>query len=424
MIDLQKVRDQIQAYKTMCAQRNMEVDIDRVISLDDQRKALQGQIDQLKYQQKQHANEQQYDQAKALKEEIKVLEEQFTAVKQELEILHYTLPNFIHPEVTIGKNEDENVILKEVGTPRTFDFEIKDHEELGIALGILDKEKAAQVAGARFVYLKGDIVLMQNAIAKLTFDTLTNEKILAKIIKEANLNVSERPFVPVIPPLMINFETAEKMGRLHPMDDRFIFPEDKYMMIGSAEHSLGPLHMDEIIPEESLPLRYVANTPAFRREAGTYGKDTRGILRVHQFDKIEMEIFSTPEQSEEEQKLIVAIQEYLLQQLELPYQVIGICTGDMGKPDYRQIDINTYMPGQGNYRETHTSDLMTDYQARRLNIRTQKPDGTKEFVHMNDATAFALGRILIAVMENYQNADGTITIPKVLQSYVGKERIG
>lgn len=176
--------------------------------------------------------------------------------------------------------------------------------------------------------------------------------------------------------------------------------------------------MNEVLDANTLPLRYVANTPAFRREAGTYGKDTKGILRMHQFDKIEMESFCLPEDGLQEQELIVAIQEYLLQKLELPYEVIAVCTGDMGNLDYRQIDINTYIPTQGKYRETHTSDYMTDYQSRRLNIKYKKEDGTRDYVHMNDATAFALGRILIAIIENYQTADGKIQIPAALQSYM------
>jgi seryl-tRNA synthetase len=171
-----------------------------------------------------------------------------------------------------------------------------------------------------------------------------------------------------------------------------------------------------------LPIRYFALTPAFRREAGTYGQDTRGILRVHQFDKVEMESFTTAENGKEEQDFFVAIQEYLMQKLELPYQVVAICTGDMGAPDYRQIDIETWMPGQNKYRETHTSDFMTDYQARRLGTRVKQGDKT-EFVHMNDATVFAMGRTIIAILENYQQKDGSVLIPKVLQKWMGKDKI-
>jgi len=264
----------------------------------------------------------------------------------ELNTILLNCPNFIHPDVPVGESEDDNVVIRTYGTPTTFDFPPKDHEDIGKALGIIDKEKAAQVTGARFAYLKGDIVHLQNAIAAFTLDVLTDEKILQKIIDTNNIPTVAKPFVPVIPPLMINFDTAEKMGRLHPIEDRFTFPDDRFMMIGSAEHSLGPIHMDEVLDGKDLPLRYVANTPAFRREAGTYGKDTKGILRMHQFDKIEMETFCLPENGIAEQDLIVAIQEYLIQQLELPYEVMAVCTADMGNLDYRQIDINTYIPSQ------------------------------------------------------------------------------
>ncbi|HUZ92396.1 MAG TPA: aminoacyl--tRNA ligase-related protein, partial [Candidatus Paceibacterota bacterium] len=209
-----------------------------------------------------------------------------------------------------------------------------------------------------------------------------------------------------------------------PKEERYYIPSDDAYLVGSAEHTLGPLHMDETIPEENLPLRYVGFSTAFRREAGSYGKDTKGILRVHQFDKIEIESFTLPEYAVTEQDFIVAIQENMMWELELPYQVVQICTGDMGGPDARQIDIETWIPSQGKYRETHTSDYMGDYQARRLNTKVKRKSGKTEFVHMNDATAFAIGRTLIAIMENYQTKDGKIEVPKVLQKYLGKKVIG
>ncbi|MEK7129446.1 MAG: aminoacyl--tRNA ligase-related protein, partial [Patescibacteria group bacterium] len=189
------------------------------------------------------------------------------------------------------------------------------------------------------------------------------------------------------------------------------------------EHTLGPLHMNETIEEGKLPLRYVGFSTSFRREAGSYGKDTKGIFRVHQFDKLEMESFTVPEDSIKEQDFFIAVQEYLMQSLEIPYQVVMICTGDMGAPDARQLDIESWIPSEGKYRETHTSDLMTDFQARRLNTKVRKKDGKTEFVHMNDATAFAVGRTLIAILENYQQKDGSIRVPKVLQSFIGKDVI-
>ena len=195
------------------------------------------------------------------------------------------------------------------------------------------------------------------------------------------------------------------------------------MLVGSAEHTLGPIHMDETLREDQLPIRYVGYSTAFRREAGSAGKDTRGILRQHQFDKAEMETFCRPEDGYREQDFLVAIQEYLFQQLKLPYQVMLVCTGDMGFPDQRQIDIETWMPGQDTYRETNSADYVGGFQARRLQTRIKRSDGTAEPVHMNDATAFAIGRTLIAIMENYQQADGSIVVPEVLRAYMGKDRI-
>lgn len=207
------------------------------------------------------------------------------------------------------------------------------------------------------------------------------------------------------------------MARLEPKDERYYVQSDDLYLVGSAEHTLGPLHMDKVLKEEELPVRYIGYSTAFRREAGSYGKDMKGILRVHQFDKLEMESFSLPEDSVNEQNFFVAIQEYLMQELKVPYRVVQICTGDMGGPDARQIDIECWMPGQNRYRETHTSDLMTDYQARRLNTKVKRKNGT-EFVHMNDATAIAVGRTIIAIMENYQTENGTVKIPKALQKYM------
>jgi seryl-tRNA synthetase len=218
-------------------------------------------------------------------------------------------------------------------------------------------------------------------------------------------------------------EVMKRMGRLDPIDDRYQTTEDGLMLVGSAEHTLGPIHIDEILDYKQLPLRYVGYSTAFRREAGTYGKDMKGILRLHQFDKIEIEVFSNKDNGFVEQELILAIQEYLMKQLELPYQVVLKCSGDMGTPDVRAYDIETWLPGQNQYRETHTSDYMGDFQARRLQTRYKDSDGQKHFIHMNDATVFAIGRILIAIMENYQQADGSIRIPQILQSYIHKDSI-
>ena len=209
------------------------------------------------------------------------------------------------------------------------------------------------------------------------------------------------------------------MDRLEPREERYHIPSDDIYLVGSAEHTIGAMHMDETFKEEDLPMRYIGFSTAFRREAGSYGKDMKGLIRMHQFDKLEIESFTLPEDSQKEQDFIVAIIEYMVQDLELPYQVLIMCTGDMGKQDARHIDVEIWMPGQNKYRETHTSDLMTDFQARRLNTRVKRNNGEVQHLHMNDATAFALSRTVAAIMENYQTQNGTVVIPKALRKYMG-----
>ncbi len=241
---------------------------------------------------------------------------------------------------------------------------------------------------------------------------------LKEITEKNDFKVSTKPFVPVVPPVLIKPEAMDRMARLEPREERYHIPGDDLYLIGSAEHTLGSMYMDEVLEEEKLPIRYIGFSTAFRREAGSYGKDMKGILRVHQFDKLEIESFSLPEVSLVEQDFIVAIQEYLIGSLGLPYQVTAICTGDMGGPDFRQIDIETWMPGQNKYRETNTSDFMTDYQTRRMNTRVRRKNGQLEFIHTNDATAYAIGRIIVAIIENYQQEDGSVMVPEVLRKYM------
>jgi len=334
-----------------------------------------------------------------------------------------TLPNLPSEDVRAGKDESENEIIKTVGQKPAFTFTPSDHLELGKKLDLIDTETAGLVSGTRFGYLKNEAVLLQFALIQLGLSVVTNTATLQAIIKRNNLTVSPNPFIPVIPPVMIKEEIFDRMARLEPKEERYHLPQDNLYLVGSAEHTLGPLQMDQTLDERQLPLRYIGYSTAFRREAGSYGKDTRGIFRVHQFDKLEMETYSLPEHSTAEQDFILAVQEHLVQLLHLPYQVVKMCTGDMTTPDARQIDIEVWLPSQRRYRETHTSDLTTDYQSRRLNIRYKKTDGEKGIVHMNDATVFAIGRTLIAIMENFQNADGSVTVPDVLRPYMNGQSV-
>lgn len=423
MIDLKKVREDIDGYKMICKNKNKNVDVDKLIFLDDQRKLLQQKMDDLKHQQKQLAEKKEYDKAKNLKSEIQVLESEYNAIVLDFDALLLTMPNFYHPKTPIGKDEKENKITKIRGAIPKFDFPVKDHEELGKMRNIIDKETAAIVSGTRFAYIKGDLALMQMWIIKFVFDTLWNKDIIQDVINEKKLKLKNTPFMPILPPVIMKQEVMEKMGRLHPMDERYCLHDDKQVLVWSAEHTMWSMYMDRMFDEQELPIRWIGYSTAFRREAGSYGKDVKGIIRVHQFDKMEMEIFSTPETWGDEQELIIGVQEYMMQKLGLPYRIVECCTGDMGDIDFRHVDIETYMAGQAAYRETHTSDRMTDYQSRRLNTRAKKEDWSKEYVHMNDATAFAMGRIMVAIIENNQQADGTIKIPEVLVPYMGKKYI-
>jgi len=424
MLDLQFIRENPDIVRAALKNKNREpVDIDRILELAEQRKKIAGEISEINRKRNEAQAARNAEAGKQLKDALKTAEEHYQTIEKELVALLIKLPNIPSADTPVGPNESGNKIIRQWGEKPHFDFDPKAHWDLGKELSIIDTEKAAEVSGARFSYLKGDLVLLEMALMEFAFKTLTSEDALKKIISQFGLSVGSKPFVPVGPPILMRSQVMNRMARLDPIEERYYFEKDDMVFIGSAEHTLGPLHMDEIIKEEDLPIRYAALTPAFRREAGAAGKDTRGILRLHQFNKLEMESFTKPEDGLAEQDFMVAIQEYLMQQLKLPYQVVAICTGDMGFPDQRQIDIETWMAGQDAYRETHTADYIGGFQARRLNTRLRRADGSVEPVHMNDATALSQ-RPLIAILENYQQADGSISIPEVLRQYMGgRERI-
>ncbi len=434
MLDIKFIRENPEFIKDAVAKKHVKLDVDELLKADELRLQKLSIVEALRAEQNSVSDkipssspdERQtlIAQMTLLKEDLKKHEDELREIMLNWQHLMLLVPNIPSPDTPIGPDESGNVVVRQWGEIPVFDFPVRDHVELGKMNDIIDIEKAAQVSGARFAYLKGEAAQIQFGLVQYLFEILTNEDMIKVIASEAGINLpSAKPFIPLVPPVMINPNTFGRMGRLEPKDERYYIPSDDMYLIGSAEHTTGPLHMDEIIPEKDLPIRYIAYSTAFRREAGSHGKDTKGILRVHQFDKLEMETFCLPEHSIVEQDFLVAVQEYLLRKLKLPYQVIAVCTGDMGNPDYRQIDINTWIPSQNCYRETHTSDLMTSFQSRRLNTRVGRENGTTEFVHMNDATACAIGRTLIAILENNQQADGSIKIPDVLQKYVGKATI-
>lgn len=426
MLDLQFIRDNLDIVRAALKNKNREgtVDLNKLLALAEERKLAAADVAEVNRKRKEAADARDAEAGKRLKEEAKAAEDRYAAIEKELVSLLIKVPNIPSADTPVGPDESGNVVLRQWGEKRQFDFTPKPHWELGKELDIIDSEKATEVSGARFAYIKGDLALMQFALLQLVFTVLTSREQLQKIIAQFNLSVSDKPFVPVVPPVFVKKPVQVRMARFLTPEEHYLFPDEDTMLVGSAEHTLGPLHMDETIPEAQLPIRYIGYSTAFRREAGSYGKDTRGILRQHQFDKAEMETFTKPEDGLAEHQFLSAIQEYLMQQLGLPYQVMLICTGDMGFPNQRQLDIETWMPGQNAYRETQSADYVGGFQARRLNTKLKRADGTSEPVHMNDATAYAIGRTLIAILENYQNADGSVTIPEALRPYMGgKERI-
>jgi seryl-tRNA synthetase len=435
MLDITFIRENPDIVRAAIKNKNRgDIDLDRILALADERKKVAGEVSDLN--QLKNANAKKFgpgldEAAKAeilaegtrVKESIAATEEKYQTLEKELVALLVLLPNIPSADTPVGPDESGNKVLRQWGEKKQFSYTPKAHWDIGRDLGIIDSEKAAEVVGARFTYLKGDLALMQFALIQLAMNVLTSRETLQKIITNAGLTVDSKPFVPVVVPVMVKKQVQIRMARFLTPEEHYLFPEEETMLVGSAEHTLGPLHMDETLKEETLPLRYVGYSTAFRREAGAAGRDTRGILRQHQFDKIEAETFAKPEDGMQEQELLVAVQEHLLQTLNLPYQVVLVCTGDMGFPDQRQIDIETWMPGQDTYRETHSADYVGGFQARRLNTKLKRADGTSETVHMNDATMFAIGRMLIAILENYQNEDGSVAIPEVLRAYIGKEKI-
>lgn len=434
MLDIKFIRENKDIVIAGAQKKHVDVDIDALLSLDEKRLEVMSRVEFLRSEQNkvsqamgtnldQAVRAQMIEEMRIVKEEFKEKDEELAKIVGEWQALMLKIPNIPSLDTPEGPDESGNQVIKEWGEKREFTFTPKEHFELGKNLGIIDTETAAEVASSRFAYLKGDLVLLQFALIQMCLEILTNKETLEGIAQEAGLSLVPRSFIPVIPPVFVRPLVQVKMARYMAPDDHYVFPNDDLMLIGSAEHTLGSMHMNKIFEESELPIRYAGYSTAFRREAGTSGKDTSGILRQHQFDKLEMEVFSLPENSKQEQNFLVAIQEHVLQKLELPYQVILVCAGDMGFPDTRQMDINTWMPGQNTYRETHSSDSTGGFQARRLNTRVRRQDGKIEPVHMNDATVVAIGRTLIAIMENYQEEDGSIKIPQVLQKYIGKDTI-
>ncbi|HIA91538.1 TPA: serine--tRNA ligase [Candidatus Saccharibacteria bacterium] len=433
MIDIQTIRDNPEAVEENARNKGYEVDATLITKLDSERKQLLQQVETLRQKRNELSSSMKggkpdtktITEAKQVKEQLADLEERLAPVDEQLHALLKQVPNMALDIVPIGQSEDENVQTEEVGTIPEFSFTPKSHAELGSLHDWIDKERAAKVAGSRFAYVKGELAELQFAIVNWARDQLASTEYLKKLIQSENLNADPTPFVFTLPPAMIKTDIFDAMDRLEPRDDRYRVgsDEDDIWLQGSAEHTLGAMYAGEVI-DVATPVRLVGYLTSFRREAGTYGKDTEGLIRMHQFNKLEMVSFSTRESGLNEHQLMVAIQKDLVKQLGLPYRVLNKCTADIGKPNASGWDIDVWFPSQNKYRETHTADYMTDYQARRLNTRYKDRNGTLQFVHNNDATVFAVDRFSAAVLENFQQQDGSVKVPEVLQKYINKEVLG
>ena len=418
MLDIKFIRNNPNLVKDACEKKGVNVDIDLFLETDKKRREILQALEDMQAQKNRANREIQRagsDEKNKIILKMRELDENSDRLNQdsqklekEFNDLMLQIPNIPFEDVPVGQDERDNISLKEVGKKPKFDFQFKDYMELSENLDLIDIKRAAKVSGSRFGYLKREAALLEFALIKFTADVLT-----------------KKGFIPVIPPVMIKPEMASAMGYLEQTgdDEAYFLPKDGLYLTGTSEQSIGAMHASEVFDIKDLPKRYFGFSTCFRRESGSYGKDTKGILRVHQFDKLEMFIFSKPEDSKKEHKLLLSIEEELMGALKIPYQVLQICTGDLGRPAASKYDIEAWVPSENRYRETHSTSNCTDFQARRLDIRYKNKEGKLEFVHTLNGTAFAIGRTIIAIIENYQQKDGSIKVPDVLQKYIGFKKI-
>ena len=412
MIDLRLLRDDPDAVRRAYARRGGVEELDRVVDLDRRYREVLGEVESVRASHNraskaigQATPEERpaaIDAAKQLADRVKTLEPQLEELEQELNGILSCLPNLPHESVPEGLTEDENVVEREVGDKPEFDFEAKDHVELGERLGIFDSERAVKTSGSRFVYLTGPGVFLELALVRFALDV-----------------VSKSGFKPVIPPVLVRQHAMYGTGFLPAEEHEFYRDErDELYLVGTSEVPLAAMHSDETLDEGSLPVRYAGFSPCFRREAGTYGKDTKGLVRVHQFDKVEQFSFAHPDRSWDEYEVIRGNQETILQALEIPYQVLVMCAGDLGGSAAKKVDHEAWLPGAGRYMEVTSATNATDFQARRLGVRVRTKDGN-QILHTLNGTACAVGRTIVALLENHQRADGSVAIPGALQAYTG-----
>jgi seryl-tRNA synthetase len=412
MLDIKAIRDEPERFRIALARRNMAEAVDELLAADERRRALTAKVDELRAEQnrtsKAIGRAEGDDKQRLIADvarvsaEIEQIEPDLAAADEALSSLLASTPNLPHESCPDGFTDEDAIEVRRYLEPPAFDFEPRDHVELGTLLGVLDVDRGSRTSGSRFVYLLGDLVFVQFALIRHAMDIL-----------------ADKGFVPAIPPVMVREEAMYGTGFL-PADEAQLYTttEDELYLVGTAEVPLAAFRMGEILAEAELPLRYAGYSTCFRREAGTYGKDMGGMFRVHQFDKVEMFVFTTPEESWNEHEHLVSVEEEIIGNLEVPYRVVNVAAGDLGGSAAKKYDIEAWLPGQGKYRELTSCSNTTDYQARRLQARVRRADGTVEVLHTLNGTATAIGRTLIALLENHQQADGSVVLPAKLHPYL------
>jgi seryl-tRNA synthetase len=413
LLDIKRIREDPDPFRAALARRNLADAVDRLLEADERRRSLTARVEELRAEQNRaskaigaaQGEEKQtlIDEVAKVSAELKELEPQLADVAEELNLLLAGTPNVPHESAPDGFTEEDAVEVKRNhDEPPAFDFEPRDHAELGAMLGVLDTERGARTSGSRFVYLMGDLVFVQFALMRHAMDILVDDG-----------------FLPMIPPVLVREEAMYASGFL-PTDEVNIYvtsPDELYL-VGTSEVPLAAFHLGEILEESELPIRYAGYSTCFRREAGSYGKDLGGMFRVHQFDKVEMFSFATPETSWDEHERLLAVEERIIGNLEIPYRVVNIAAGDLGSAAAKKYDIEAWLPPQGRYRELTSCSNYTDYGARRAQTRMRRRSGLVEVPHTLNGTATAIGRTLIAIMENHQRADGSVEVPEKLHPYL------
>lgn len=419
MLDLKIIRENPDKIKENCKNRLANVDIDKLLELDEQRRGAIAKIDQLRAERntvsKTKPTPEIIAKMKQVGEEIKALEAKIEPLEAQLRELWLKVPNLTHPAVVVSQNEDDNPVVEIVKKPKQFNFEASDHVQLAEKMDLIDFDRATKVSGAKFYYLKNELALLEYALIQYALDIARKHK-----------------FIPVSTPDLAKREVLEGLGFSPRGESTQIYniEDSDLSLIGTAEITMGGYHMNEVLNEEDLPKKYVAVSHCFRTEAGSYSKFTKGIFRVHQFTKIEMFQYVTPANSETAHQEILSIEKEIFNGLEIPYRIVDHCTADLGGPAIRTYDLEAWMPGKpnkegqmGDWAEITSTSNCTDYQSRGLNIKYKSQDGKIDYLHMLNGTAIAVGRAIIAIMENNQRADGSIVIPKALRKYCGFKAI-